>query len=73
MLIKTLLKIRYFLPDRFAVLVSIVTVEVPGEEDPAAGSPVLHHGVRDGHGGPQQLIAITQAQVRVEEVNLSSG
>ena len=64
---------NYLLPDRFAVLVSIVTVEVPGEKDPAAGPPVLHHGVSDGHGRPQQLVSVTQTQVSVEEVNLASG
>ena len=58
--------------DRFAVLIAIITVEVSGEEDPTARPPVLHHGLSDGHGRPQQLVPVTQAQVGVEEVNLSS-
>ena len=57
-------------PDRFALLP--VTVEVPGEDDPAAGPAVGGDGVGDGDGGAEELIIVTQTEVSVEVINLTT-
>ena len=33
---------------------------------------MLHHEVRDGHGGAEELVPVTQTQMSVEKVNLPS-
>ena len=41
--------------------------------DPAAWSPVRHHGLGDRLGRAEQLVAVAEAEVRVEEVHLAPG
>ena len=57
-------------PDRFALLP--VTVEVPGEDDPAAGSAVGVDGLGDGDGWAEELVIVTQAEMSVEVINLAT-
>ena len=59
-----------YLPDRFALLP--VAVEVPGEDDPAAGPAVDVDGVGDGDGRAEELIIVTETEVSVEIVNIAT-
>ena len=60
------------MPDRFALLPAVVAVEVPGEDDPAAGPAVGVDGVGDGDGRAQELLAVTETEVSVEVINLAT-
>ena len=59
-------------PDRFALLPAVVTVEVPGEDDPAAGPAVGVDGLGDGDGRAEELVIVTQAEMSVEIINLAT-
>ena len=54
------------------MLPSVVAVEVPGEDDPAARPAVDVDGVGDGDGRAEELVIVTEAEVSVEIVNLAT-